>query len=337
MLEGQIKALEYRRLDGWSCLRCRFSGPLLTKKGMRARHNVNQLRETLTKDVGICRWKYAPRAKIAVAFSFYDLEKNNPEVHSLVKFYMDLLKAVVFKDDRQVYYLEASTLRVKPEQGQSSVFIEIRRLVDYERYVELATEAQRELADEIDEDEDWDRFPWLVDVRDPQDWHVAEVQYRLLSETSILSHSRARRKFGFRSSMDEAKNVHPYVIELGPLPLTESTVTFKNRIGAILDDYVARRSLLNRIRIPIELNAQITKQAIRLSKDLDNLMLIVCPLIREKLLHPKAYINGYRVHVVDDEKLPLRLSIQLLKPGAIEEFQSRMERGFKAYGKELEN
>jgi Holliday junction resolvase RusA-like endonuclease len=126
MLEGQIKALEYRRLDGRSCLRCHFNGPLVTKKGMRAHHKVNQLREALTKDVSLCRWKYAPRAKLAVSFSFHDLEKNHPEVHSLVKFYMDLLKEVVFKDDRQVCYLEASTLRTKSEQRQSSVFIKIR-------------------------------------------------------------------------------------------------------------------------------------------------------------------------------------------------------------------
>jgi Holliday junction resolvase RusA-like endonuclease len=333
MLEDQIKALEYRRLDR-RCLRFHFSGPLVTKRGIRAKYTANHLREALTKNVILYRWKHAPRAKLAVSFSFYDLEKNHPDVHSLVKFYMDLLKEAVFKDDRQVCYLEASTLRTKSQQRQSSVFTTIRRLVDYERYVELATDAQRDLADE---DEDWNSFPWLVHVLDPQDWHIAEVQYRLLSDTSILSHSRAQRKFGFRSSMDEVKNVHPYVIDLGPLTLSESTATFKNRIGAILDDYVARRSLLNRIRIPIELNAQITKRAIGLSKDLDNLMLIVCPLIREKLLHRKAHINGYRAYVVDDESLPPRLSIQLLKPGAIKQFQSRMERGFKAYGEELEN
>ena len=97
-------------------------------------------------------------------------------------------------------------------------------LAHYERYVELATDAQRDLADEDDE---WNSFPWLVYVLDPQDRHIAEVQYRLLSDTSILSHSRAQRKFGFRNSMDEVKNVHPYVIELGPLPFTESTATFK--------------------------------------------------------------------------------------------------------------
>jgi hypothetical protein len=201
--------------------------------------------------------------------------------------------------------------------------------------VELATDAQRDLADEIDEDEDRNSFPWLVYVPDPQDWHIAEVQYRLLSETSILSHSRAGRKFGFRSPMDEVKNVHPYIIDLGHLPVTGSTAAFKNRIGATLDDYVKRRSLLSRIRVPIELNAQITKQAIGLSKDLDNLMLMVCPLIRAKLLHPKAHINGYRAYVVDDERLPPRLSIQILKPGAIEQFQSGMESGFKAYGADL--
>ena len=103
MFEDQIKALEYRRLGGRrSCLRCHFSGPLVTKKGLRAHRTTNHLRAALTKDVSLCRWKYAPRAKLAVSFRFYDLEKNHPEVHSLVKFYMDLLKEVVFKDDRQV-------------------------------------------------------------------------------------------------------------------------------------------------------------------------------------------------------------------------------------------
>jgi Holliday junction resolvase RusA-like endonuclease len=330
MGEDQVKALEYRRLDGRSCLRCRFNGPLVTKKGIRAHHMVNQLCEALTKYVSLCRWKYAPRAKLAVSFSFQDLEKNHPDVHSLVKFYMDLLKEVAFKDDRQVYYLEVSTLRVESEHRQSSVFIEIRRLVHYERYEELATDAEPDLADE-----DRNMFPWLAYVPNPQDWDVAKVQYELLAGTSILGHSRVQRKFGSRSPMDEVKRVHPYIIDLGHLPITGGTAAFKNRIGATLDDYLTRRSLLNRIRIPIELNAQITKQAIGLSKDLDNLMLIVCPLIREKLLHPKAHINGYRAYVVDDESLPPRLSIQILKPGAIEEFQRCMESGFKAYGESL--
>jgi hypothetical protein len=66
-------------------------------------------------------------------------------------------------------------------------------------------------------------------------------------------------------------------------------------------------------------------------------MMIACPLIREKLLHPKCHINGYRAYVIDDEKLPPRLSIQLLKPGAIEEFQRRMETGFETYGEQIEN
>jgi len=334
MREDQVKALEYRRLDERSCLRCRFNGPLVTKKAIRAQHVVNQLREALIKSISLWRWQYAPRAKLAVSFGFYDLEKNHPDIHNLVKFYMDLLKEMAFKDDRQVYYLEASTLRAKSEQRQSSVFIEIRRLVHYERYEELATDAQTDLAGE---DEDWNRFPGLAYVPDPQDWDMAKVQYELLAGTSILVHTRAHRKFSFPSLMDEMKNEHPFIVDLGHLPITGSTAAFKTRIGIILDDYVKRRSLFNRIHIPIELNAQITKQAIGLSKDLDNLMLIVCSLIRQKLLHPECHINGYRAYVVDDNSLPPRLIIQLLKPGAIKELQKRLKRGFEAYGEGLEN
>jgi hypothetical protein len=89
MRKDQVNALEYRRLDRWSCLRCHFSGPLVTKKGIRAAEVTKQLRETLARDVSIWRWKYAPRAKLAVSFTFHDLEKNHPDVHSLVKFYND--------------------------------------------------------------------------------------------------------------------------------------------------------------------------------------------------------------------------------------------------------
>lgn len=333
MGEDQVKALEYRRLDARSCLRCRFNGPLVTKKAIRAQYMANQLREALTKSISLSRWKYVPRAKLAVSFNFYDLEKNHPDVHSLVKFYMDLLKEAAFKDDRQVYYLEASTLRAESEQRQSSVFIEIRRLVHYERYEELATAAQADLPDE---DDDWNSFPWLVYIPDPQDWDMAKVQYGLLAGTSILDHTRAHQRFRFPSLMDQLQNVHPFIVDLGHLPITGSTAAFKTRIGTILDDYVKRRSLFSRIRTPIELNAQITKQAIGLSKDLDNLMRIVCPLIRQKLLHPKCHINGYRAYVVDDDSVPPRLSIQLLKPGAIKELQRRLERGFEAYGEGLE-
>jgi len=325
---NRVKALEHRRLSRGS-LRSYFSGTLVTKKGLRTKEIEEHFRTRLLNHAAAFQWRCLPRARVAVSLRFFDSEKNHPDIHTLVKLYLDALKGIAFADDRQVHYLEASTWRL-PADRPSSVVTAVWRLVDYRRYVELAYNMDRN-------DDDEDTYPPYAYPRDNtvQQAMMAK-QYEALSSTRIFPDSQVALKLGIQSVMDRYRMVHPLIFDLGGLPsVQEGTSTFKGRVANILDKYAAKKRLFSRVFIPVELNAQITRQGIRLVKDLDNMMSLVCPLIREKLLDKQSYINGYRAFVIQDEKTPPRVDIQLLPPGAIERFAKRLELGLKAHGEDL--
>jgi len=328
MYAHRIKLVEYRRLS----LRPRFlfltPGPLVTKKSARAKDTKRSLRQKLRKQVKRLRWNFAPRAKLAVSFRFYDRATSHLDVYNLVKFYLDTLQGIVFEDDRQVHYLEAAASRVPAGGGESSAFIQVHRLRDYERYVELASEVEPS----EDEESDISFHPNYLD--DPYA-AVADRQRKALSRTQVLSHSSSARRLGFASMMDLFTGTHPFIFHLGGIPKGKDESAFKSRIRQTLSDYMIRVPLLRNVHVPIELNAQITRQGLKQGKDLDNVLRLVCPIIKEKLLDHKAYINGYRAYVLGDEVSPPRLSIQLLPIGAIATYNKSLEAGFKAYGADL--
>ena len=272
------------------------------------------------------KWKCAPRAKMAMSFRFFDQEKNHPNVHTLVKFYLDCLKGIVFHDDRQVHYLDVSTHRYRSDEGESALFLDVWRLTDYERVVQLGKQA-----DVSDEDEE--RYPHHIHQLDPDIWERAHRQHQALAKSPVLSHNA---KMGLPSLMDLFRDAHPLIFTVGVLPSVASTVAFKDRVRREMERHATEDNLLSHIYIPVELNAQVTKQAFGLTKDLDNVMQTVCPIIAQALMHPKAYISGYRVYVIDDADLPPRLTIQLLPNGAVEAYTRQIDARFEAYGEELD-
>jgi len=272
-------------------------------------------------------WKYAPRAKMAVSLWFFDQEQNHPDVHRLVKFYLDTLKGITFRDDRQVHYLDVASTRVQSRKHESSLFINIWRLADYERIVHLGKLAEAP-------ERDRNHFPPQIYVLNPDDWDRAARQHQVFSGSPVLSHSGTA---GLPSPIDLFKDLHPLIFDLGTLPSADSTSAFRARVREVVQLHAAEGDLLSRIYVPVEINAQVTKQALGLGKDLDNIMRVVCPIFKETLMHPKAYISGYRVYVIDDAETPPRLSIQLLPVGAVEAYTREVEARFEAYGEELEN
>lgn len=79
-------------------------------------------------------WKCVPRARVALSISFFPESRTPPAIQNLSKFYIDLLKGLAFKDDRQIHYLAAYCAR--PTSGSSSnvdssVFIKVERMCDW--------------------------------------------------------------------------------------------------------------------------------------------------------------------------------------------------------------
>jgi hypothetical protein len=151
---------------------------------------------------------------------------------------------------------------------------------------------------EID-DEDEERFPHHIHRLGPEDWEKAIRQHEALAGSPVLSHSAA---FGLPSLMDIFREAHPLIFDLGNLPSAAGTLAFTNRIREAMAVRVKEERLLSHIYIPVDLNAQVTRPAFGLAKDLDNVMQTVCPIVAQTLLHPDAYISGYRVYVIDDRR-----------------------------------
>jgi hypothetical protein len=286
-----------------------------------------RVRQHLVEATRLWNWRYAPRAKIAVSFRFFDQEKNHPDVHTLVKFYLDTLKGVAFHDDRQVHYLDVSTHRHRSAEHESSLFLDVWRLADYERVVQLGKQAEAP-------EDDRERYPPHVYLLHRDDWGRALRQHEVLAGSPVLSHNATT---GLPSLMDLLRDARPLIFDLGTLPSVEGTSAFKDRVRKTMELHATAGDLLSHIYIPVELNTQVSKQAFGLAKDLDNVMQIVCPIFTQTLMHPKAYISGYRTYVIDDPDMPPRLSIQLLPGGAVEAHTRQIEARFEAYGGELED
>jgi hypothetical protein len=310
----------------------RIEGPLVTKNQLRAQSELQRIRTKLVEDIIKYRWKKAARAKCAVSLHFFDKEKNKADISKLVKFYLDALKDVVFRDDRQVHYLEAAILRTPPGTDSSVIIGEVRRLSDYCRILDYAAEA-----DNDPEEDERDCFPSLYPF-DPRNWDVAKRQVEVLSCTQISSYDRPGMKhYLLPTMMERLKNAHPLIFELGNLSTDCGNARFLRSIKDILTAIKDELGLLSRIFVPIELDVQISNGCLQLAKDLDNIMLHVCREIGAALISESAYIGGYRAYVVDNlsRDSTTRVQVQLLPQGAIRHYSRRIEKAVEKYAEDL--
>jgi hypothetical protein len=326
--ERRLQLIEYRRLQRCS-LRVLFEAPLVTKGGLRSASVMDRLRREILAAMKLYSWKYAPRAKIALSLRFLDGERNHPDLHHLVKFYLDALKSTAFADDRQVQYLEASTLR-HSDATRSCVIYEVWRLRDYERCLDV-------VRDERSRNHERCRSLFSPYTLDSEYWITAERQQEVLEHAPVLSHTRRMTKAGAPRLMDIWSNLAPLVLDLGSLARDDAGRTLEERIQEAFAAQAATGKLFSRIYTPIDLNAQITRKGYDLVKDVDNVFRSLCKIMRRTVLQPSAYVTGYRVYVASDDDRPPQLTVQLLAPGQVEAHREHMERAFEVYGKKLED
>lgn len=326
--EQRLQLIEYRRLQRCS-LRVLFEAPLVTKGGLRSKSIMDRLRREILAAMKLYNWKYAPRAKIALSLRFLDGERNHPDLHHLVKFYLDALKSTAFADDRQVQHLEASTLR-HSDASCSCVIYEVWRLSDYERCLDL-------MSDRCSQDRERCNTVFSPYTLDSEYWIAAEGQQEVLEHAPVLSHTRRMAKAGAPRLMDIWSNLAPLIVDLGSLARDDAGLALEQRIQEAFAAQAATGKLFSRIYTPIDLNAQITRKGYDVVKDVDNVLSSLCKIMRRTVLQPSAYITGYRVYVVRDDDKPPQLTLQLLAPGRVEAYRENIERAFEAYGAKLED
>jgi len=313
-----------------------IDGALTTKKGPRAEHEKERITNLIKENVFSCGWKKLPRAKLAVRFRFFDTEQNKADITRLVKFYLDLLKGSIFDDDRQVYYLEAVTWRVKPSlkgPEKSSVTIQVRRLSDYIRLLDYAGEADSD----FEEDDRYNRIVPNYSL-EPHLRNIVEAQEKSISNLNISIYDRPGLKSYLQTMMSYMMGISPFIVDLGALPQDCGTNQFKKILQEKIAKFKKEVDFLSTIYVPIELDVQVTSPGLTLGKDLDNIMLLIGSAFRKELLNKPAYLSGYRIYVV--EKSPAEsdntIMAQLLPKGAIQHYDNHFQKVLEQYEEKLE-
>lgn len=334
----------------------------LGRKGRRdAADLAEEIKRQVTMGISNFRWKPVPRARMAVSMKFFPKGKQVPALHNLVKFYMDELRNLVFTDDRQVSYLATESwispkkLKDTDSEEISRVYIEVERLADYkakfDSYFTLLQDdrfrdyLRNHYPDLLDDKEDEFEFEssYLPDysvlspeIRDCIRKHnFEERQRKLLSMNQIYAEDRPglpRWAKLFPEQFDRLREIKPFTVDLGNLPLKGETSLYKDRIRRSIQLLKASYKALDPIIILVELDVQVISRKPYVSKDIDNIMRDIAPIFDDELLHDDAYLHGYRIYVADTnncEQSSDLLRLKLLPMNGISDFENKIRKTFE--------
>lgn len=346
----------------------KISGSLAQKGVRTASSTANNTISQLRSDVARSNWKFAPRAKIAVSMRFFSSENQIPALHNLVKYYLDLLRAVVFQDDRQVEYLVAECWHptIPPNKyplDEGAVFIRVERLTEYNEKFDLymnllnpgefknylkRDSSHRDLIAKFDYDDDFDDFFFDKPIRDksleflPEETretmrtlYEEETQKKLLSLNYIEPTDRPgnpNKHNPLGEGFPNIRDLAPFTVNLGDLPAKGEKSEYKQRIQNRVADLRNRHNIFKSVIIPVDLDVQVSPRHLsKLDKDLDNIMRDIAPALSAELFRGRAYLHGYRIYVAklaSESKKEGSIRIKLLPQNAISEFEDKMERVF---------
>jgi len=337
LIDPKIKLLQIRKIKHNYSLIIKINGPLLSKGGYLTKIKTNSVNKQIKKATQIFNWKSPPRARIAVSFRFFSDQNNPPEIYNLIKYYLDLLQGPVYKEDRQIYYMDASIWRStsRDQDDQSCQYIYVRRLRDYLQMLKFCGETDRFLY----RDENIKVFQYMNLVKETL-WDGAEKQLDFLCGSRITLYDMPLLKNPFLIEMAKDFNeFYPLVFDFGSLPNRGQSNEFKKLIVSLLSDFITKYPLFKKILVPIEFDVQVTKKGLKLTKDLDNIMITICKEFRKQVLSPNIYVNGYRVYVVDklESNIESGIQVKLLPPGEIESYNESIRSTLETLEEDLED
>jgi hypothetical protein len=330
-------------------------GDLVQKRKLITKRVSKAIKEQFSTERDKYGWKFAPRARIAVAMKFFAGSNQTPALHNLVKYYLDELRSVLFNDDRQVFYLSGECWpKVKQnrelgEERESKVYIDVERLSDYKERLKLYFKMIRnsELKDHlrwnhrelIDRDDDFD-YPFPINpALFPPEHREAMRQFAIKEEQSYwLSKSKLQEEDGpvlpewakhLPKEFLSLREREHFTVDLGSLPTRDGTQEYKERIRTGLQRFKIKWPVFDPILIPVELDVQVTLRSTKLPKDLDNIMRDIIPIFSEELLGTGAYLHAYRIYVCEplsDSVKPDHLRLKLLPMGAVSEYKDVVDK-----------
>jgi hypothetical protein len=304
-----------------------YEGPILTKGGKKSKSLSDKIRSNFKKDADKFHWKVTPKARIAISFEIFCNQKNPPEIYRIVKYYLDLLQGSVFKNDKQVHYLEASIWRSPTKiDSKSRIYIQAKRLIEFYKIWDIFQDIYEDYEGNGYPEDIPSHLPYL-NLIDQTLWDIADKQYNLLKNAKISPYDRpGLKKYSKPTMMSRFCEIDPAIFNLGYLPSKGESQDFKNKIDNIFKDFKNKWSLFDKIYMPIELDLQVTKAGHKHFTDLDNVATTICRAFSKTLLHDNLFVNGYRIYVVDEISKGIKADIRLklLPPGAIRFYNERM-------------
>lgn len=320
----------------------RIPGQIARKGSRKANSVAENVRKQIADRAMHYQWRHAPRAKVEVKFSFHAGNQQIPDLQNLVKFYLDLLFPTLFLDDRQVNLLTAQSSRRMTSYQLSSfpdpyVFIQVQRLAEYKRRLKLyqlltyTSDFQEYLKysskyEHLSEDVEHDVSRSLLYLAEYK--NVMQEAHLKLSSISYFDQPHVDSS----SYLSQMLNIEPLTINLGSLPRIGESHEYKQRIRERLQQFAQNETIFKQIVVPVELDVQVASRSLLLSKDLDNIMRDICPLVMQELLHDNAYLYGYRVYVTERGVAPEaeNIRIKILPQGATSSFECVIDQTFEA-------
>ena len=318
-----IQFLQLRKLRRKPGFIMRFDGEFLRKGRLSSKGIGAQFVSELDNNLRNLSWKLLPRAKVAVTMSFFASGKRTPLLHNLVKFYMDLLKGAVFRDDRQVYYLEAHFWRPSTLKDKPKLYIAVERFTDYKRKLDFYFEFKDQFSIhyhdiEVEEDREY------LNINRSR----GELQQSVLARNRIEPFERPGSPGRiFKDFLRSYQRSHPLIIDVGDLPDRGKSDEYRKRIRNQFIDFRQKSSVFKGIVIPVELDIQVTPRFLTLGKDLDNIMCDIGPIFNEVLLSQAEYLNAFRIYVTDrlTEDASGAIRVKLLPYGEIRRFSMSID------------
>ena len=319
----KIDLLQIRRLAYRSRVRTRINGPLFQKGRRGAKSGAERVRVSVEDALKLSKWKFPPRARVAVSFAFSSGADPAPALHNLVKCYLDLLKGLAFSDDRQVHYLQASLYSGAAGDGEPKTYVEIERMTDYVRRLDLYLKYAREVEDRV-------QSKGIFDVSDliAPYLPVELQQHSLIERSEITAFDQPTNRYRKYLPPDNGLfRLNPLSVELGDLPKDGESSAYEQHVQDSWEAWKLGNGLLIPLLTPVALDVQVTPCAIKLGKDLDNIFRTVSRSLGRQVFGSSGYVSAFRIYVTGklEGETSGNVRVKFLPRHAIFDFERKVE------------
>lgn len=353
MIDNDKKIMLLQLKKQRKALHIKLRGELYQKSNRGFKRAQAELIRQIKDSANKFNWNMIPRARIAVKIQFFPSNDSQaPAIQNLVKTYLDMLNGIAFKDDRQISYLSAYCYRndrsaENTHSKDGDVYIKVEKFADllerYKLYHELKGELNSEYELEYrhnfrrDYDDAGDEVS-LGDIAEKLNIEPAKV-------AELKRYDKIEKQLNRLSLLDDGdwpgvlKNPYLHALcgdleEHFPFCFHIDGIMFsdqkKQSETAILKKFKTYSSKFSQGKIlsPIELDIQVRTRNRLLTKDLDNIVKNILPILQKHVLSDKSFIYGYRIYLVDNPctNSDLKgLRIKIAPPFSISDYESMID------------